>query len=528
MHPTPSLQQDKVIHETERANAAERKSIQLATLLRTAKDNNLSLQLQLTKAQKELELYRIQLDIAQQEIQKAQEIVARIDQARIHAEEQAARDRTKARKLLERAAINDALQKGREAGYKQGLERGKLLAWSEVLVRHSENREDTQRAHQSGTRSSMSSSNSLHHSAISRSRYAETPDNLQPARPHSAHRHPNSSSPVLNFARSSIVRQPRPVLAASRQPQDIDIRSIPSRNSNHSVSHHMYDIPPDGYIPIMDSHSVISLPPPHELKRPVLTNPLGSGSDLSHEQRGGISLHQYQALTEDMRPAVLAKSERSDLYQRPRSPSITSFGSKSTRISQFEFVRPPSRLQNSVVIAPSEFVVENASPTIDVHHSRNLTSSLSTSGKGRKFVGENLAGSPKYSHIPGSTPMYTAPAGPLHHHTFLSSVMQDKSQVPIPLSISEGEAVNHSAIDSSDASIAINVTPASNSPSYTSGETELGLGLLNASQADATLGVHSGHDSPATDAQTSPIVLPDDQLPPGFVPLSSVPIVTPP
>src|SRR5882757_5980953 len=88
-----SIATERLTKETERADSAERKCMQLASQLHSAYEQRSSLELHLDKIQKELELYKRQLDLAHKgfklrnallfplisyypEIEKAEEIVA--------------------------------------------------------------------------------------------------------------------------------------------------------------------------------------------------------------------------------------------------------------------------------------------------------------------------------------------------------------------------------------------------------------------------------------------------------------------
>lgn len=95
------------------------------------------------------------------EIDKAEETVMRIDRARLRAEEQAARERSKVRQLMERIAVDDALHQGRELGFREGLERGKMLGWAELMTRRYglDDRESGRQSRQSISRPPSASSN---------------------------------------------------------------------------------------------------------------------------------------------------------------------------------------------------------------------------------------------------------------------------------------------------------------------------------------------------------------------------------
>ena len=171
-----SITAQKLARETERADAAEHKGLQLAAQLRKLSDQKSSLQLMLDKSHHELELFKVQLDLANQgcllrihmllsliyptEVRKAEETVMRIDRARLRAEEQAARERAKVRQLMEKIAIDDALHQGREIGFREGLERGKMLGWAELMTRRGlDDRETGRQSRQSISRPSSASSN---------------------------------------------------------------------------------------------------------------------------------------------------------------------------------------------------------------------------------------------------------------------------------------------------------------------------------------------------------------------------------
>lgn len=95
------------------------------------------------------------------EIDKAEETVMRVDRARLRAEEQAARERSKVRQLMEKIAIDDALHQGRELGFREGLERGKMLGWAELMTRRHDldDRESGRQSRQSISRPASASSN---------------------------------------------------------------------------------------------------------------------------------------------------------------------------------------------------------------------------------------------------------------------------------------------------------------------------------------------------------------------------------
>lgn len=75
----------------------------------------------------ELALYKVQLQTAQREIFRAQEIINQVAEEKLEAEGEAARARTKARQLLEDKLIMLAREEGQRQGYREGLLRNNRM-----------------------------------------------------------------------------------------------------------------------------------------------------------------------------------------------------------------------------------------------------------------------------------------------------------------------------------------------------------------------------------------------------------------
>lgn len=73
----------------------------------------------------------MQLENAQQEIFKAQEIINQVAKEKNEAEEDAARARSKARQLQEEKLVMLAHEEGRRQGFKEGLSRGRRIGFEE-------------------------------------------------------------------------------------------------------------------------------------------------------------------------------------------------------------------------------------------------------------------------------------------------------------------------------------------------------------------------------------------------------------
>ena len=84
------------------------------------------------RTQEELRLYKDQLDLAQREIFRAQEVVEGVERERRDAEERSGRDRERVRRLVGEREVQRALDEGRREGYRQGWDRGRRLALEEA------------------------------------------------------------------------------------------------------------------------------------------------------------------------------------------------------------------------------------------------------------------------------------------------------------------------------------------------------------------------------------------------------------
>lgn len=118
--------------EERRANEAERKLQEYAEHLHKVNQARLLAQQEANKANEELRLYKIQLDYAQKEINRAQGVLDLVEKQRAAAEREAAEAKAKARKLNEEIVIETARREGRRQGLQEGLDRGRKLIMQEV------------------------------------------------------------------------------------------------------------------------------------------------------------------------------------------------------------------------------------------------------------------------------------------------------------------------------------------------------------------------------------------------------------
>ncbi|KAK2460727.1 hypothetical protein APHAL10511_007197 [Amanita phalloides] len=455
--------------------------------------------LQLDKAQNELGLYKAQLDLAHQEIEKAQETVARVDRARARAEEQAARERSRVRQLMEKIAIDDALHQGREVGFREGLERGKILAWAELMSRRLDpnERESGRRSSQSVSRPSSVSSSSTRRGTTPRPQNAD----VDPLPVRLTNRNLNNATPVSDRQRSSSLNQPHPVQASS-QSRPSNLPPASRSLDAPSIVRPTYQIPPDGYIPTVEAGSVISLPPPHELSRPLspsLTRGGRPGSSLSTHKR---DTREYDTLREQTRTP----------YSWARTMSTLSGESRSTNLSQYEMVRSPHIPQN-----PDNTTHQWQTAVADLHGIagyENTSDERATSTLPLPQMPSSLSNPADAQRrlSPSSSPaIYFRPLRDEIEHESHPTTSEHAS-TPRPANENNGET-----------NIGIDVVSASNSPSNTTPDTLAESGLLTPNHNRALN--HTPRHSQTSDMQMATeglIVLPSNELPLGFVPTSPV------
>ncbi|KAF8870425.1 hypothetical protein CPB84DRAFT_1754459 [Gymnopilus junonius] len=315
---------ERLSHETIRANEAERQAAEVLALFKKTHEKKTRMERDLRRAQTELGLYKIQLDVAQKEIFKAQETVDKLERQRVAAEEEAARSRDKVHKLSEARAVEHAMQEARWLGFEEGLKQGRQVQplglagedvgrqpshrsrRSEDVSRYSYRDEDVVKS------PSTTKLSARHRSSKSYSEYPVRSTKIAPrAAPSTLTRQRRSSSaappPVQRtpdvgtysqlLPRPTITtpmpvevpatqpqpapamppqQPPNPIHDHSKHPETINVQDpnapihpVSIRNMTPSIRHERIVLPPDNYIPTMGPDSHITLPPPHELSQPV-------------------------------------------------------------------------------------------------------------------------------------------------------------------------------------------------------------------------------------------------------------------
>ncbi|KAF9474362.1 hypothetical protein BDN70DRAFT_936725 [Pholiota conissans] len=121
-----ALTAERLTRETARADAAERQASEMLAMFKNAHEAKMKLERELQRTKDELGLYKVQLDNAQKEIFRAQEIVDKVDRQRVEAEEELIRMKERFRRLSRDVAVEHAMEEGRRLGFEEGLKHGRV------------------------------------------------------------------------------------------------------------------------------------------------------------------------------------------------------------------------------------------------------------------------------------------------------------------------------------------------------------------------------------------------------------------
>ncbi|KZT06508.1 uncharacterized protein LAESUDRAFT_750006 [Laetiporus sulphureus 93-53] len=483
--------------ETERADAAESRSSELVLRLKSAIDTKNASQQEAHRVKEELRLYKLQLENAQREIHKGQEIIDTLEAQRVEAEEAAARARSMAHKLREQTLI----ERAREEGRRQGLQEGLVQAGGAGLM------EDGLDGYEQGTASSTRSGGQYEDEDL----YSPLPtirEDRVSAPSTSSHASRSSRSSSIDERTSHPPAPPPEHVPARAQPplppKDGKIYPIAVHNTAPSPSHPPVNFPPDGWIPEIDKDKRIRLPPPHDLS-PAPPTPMSTIRALEDgEDRPPLMLRPPgTGYTESIR----SDSSSVDHHRKK------SIDSQSTTMSQFELLGPPAAQAAQQPRTLSAITEE-----------RERASSMSPSVQGASSY---LHGPPTSSSLflaPDSQNIYARPP----RSPFSSSSVS--SHGPARASSMRGFSQNRTS-NGSNISREYDITVESPSgPGSEQSSPPLTPSLLRAEDGPpSTVNTVNGVDhQPAAEEQfgmsmpppSAPVLLQlDGQLPPGFQPI---------
>ncbi|KDQ49549.1 hypothetical protein JAAARDRAFT_42783 [Jaapia argillacea MUCL 33604] len=319
---------DQLKSEAARADDAERKAKETLVKLKSVNDARMVAQQESIRATEELNLYKLQLQSAQQEIFRAQGILDQVEVQRHEAEEAAAKARSTARKFKEERMVDMAREEGRRQGLREGLDRGRDMAYEYGRING-----------YTEARSTVYGEERTYGTSTAGMR---SPDAM--------------SQPMLNFddedqpeeVETEPETEPLPPQPAPPRPPSQPIRSVPPpvvdiRPPSPRVR--SAAVPPDNFIPLVQSDNVIRLPPPHEFSQPTPSATSRLLSPTSDEEpvrfipppRAPSSSGAGRPESRSGRPDSRSANRRPPRARRRSSPE-----SQSTTISQFEIVSPPS------------------------------------------------------------------------------------------------------------------------------------------------------------------------------------------
>jgi hypothetical protein len=322
---------EQLKQESQRADDNEHRAREAVQRYRAINEARAAAQQDADRANEELRLYKLQLEYAQKEIFKAQEILDSLEAQRHDAEASAAKARNVARKLREDSLVDLAREEGRRLGLQEGLARGRRLVTEQT--RSTPDRRDSRPVQ------------------INPSQADEREDDVRSfPRTHSTPVLRPSLDPIgenmLNFPPSPpAVSAPNQEVVSQPEPAPGDIQPVSVRNTPSPSHHPETIIPQDGFIPRAENDSSIRLPPPHEMVPPVSpTSPTFVRQELESSPlmvRNPGARHEFVPL-------------------EPESPG-------STTISQFELVsepngsvsRPSRRKRRSLSVIPEAVSGEN-------------------------------------------------------------------------------------------------------------------------------------------------------------------------
>ena len=302
--------------EALRASEAERELQNLTVHLKRINDARLAAQQEALKAKEELKcavvcnsqerlqlnflfrLYSTQLNAAQEEIYRAQDVLRVVDRQRYEAEKDAANSRSVVRKLSQEIVINAAREEGKRIGLREGLERGRSIGFREAqfMARFGSAMDEDEE-------SDGDEDNFLDYVDRRRSHFTASLPNVPPPPP-----------------------EPIPIPPPETTNRAPNIRPTSYRNASPSVRHSSVSIPPDGYIPALDADHFIRIPPPHELSR-LLATP-------ERKQSPPLPEDEERAQENGMLRSIPHPAYKGHHQSPPGSNS-------STTLSQFDMVNEP-------------------------------------------------------------------------------------------------------------------------------------------------------------------------------------------
>ncbi|KAG6915923.1 hypothetical protein DXG01_009253 [Tephrocybe rancida] len=534
--------------ETARADTAEKRldkdNEAILKRVRNIHEAHMRAEAELVKANTELAMYKVELDLAQKEILRAQTIINEVERARAEAEERGVKDRERVRELILQRAVDEAREEGRREGWRLGLERGRWDMQNDSDLRSLVGSERTANRRKTASRDTLSSTSSASSTRDENgSRYAQNELPAPLAITASVPKRPDSSPEPPSSHSSEHITE-----ATTTRSETRSSGPAPSRRSRKS----RYSVPPDGFIPTLGTDAHIALPPPHEFATPLgPSQPLTklSRSDHSHVRAARSIESKGQAL--DSRDIPTSRNDKSIKYHTSSSlplpphrgvrdqDHITTLEVKhgdsqdtpalstvSTRISQLDIVGPPSDslLNSQEERHPVE--AQRRRRQMNIYGPQTALKDGPREGIAQDRQGATQTPSTA-SHTRGRPENPTSPRA-AHRSSYIyrtSEVRDSQTDTHTMPSNQEPRATVQRSFSSVTVP-GIDVEPPSRSPTISSPATALDPVLLTPDDASHSLALplvveprHNQHvASPVPYSVHQPIAV--DKLPLGFVPIS--------
>ncbi|KZT71523.1 hypothetical protein DAEQUDRAFT_763750 [Daedalea quercina L-15889] len=345
--------------ETQRAQLAEERALDLASRFKQVNDARITAQREVDRLSQELQLYKNEMEVARNELRRGEDLMKNLEAQRDDAEAVAARARSTARRLREQQLVTLAREDGRRMGFEEGLRRGfeeagvtppprnaRLPLGSQMQDEEDEDDDTPVLDLPSAPTVPPSDVDIFGDPGPSRRRqdgdYAATgaqgsrfTENMTPA---------TMASVPLPDQRHSAGPQSWP------QPPRVDEdgwpRPIPVQTASPPPHHPKYAVPPDSWVPSVDEDGRVLLPPPHEMSRPPPAP--GQADDAPREQPNRPNPSAYRrpasprSMTDSLPSTNMTMSDF-DLLSAPRSrPSGRDRAPVLSAIPEAEFSPPSS------------------------------------------------------------------------------------------------------------------------------------------------------------------------------------------
>ena len=333
---------ERLESENRRVNEAESRVLEIAQRFNAVNESRVQAQTEAAKLSAELALYKMQLDNAQQEIYKAQDILHKVEDERDDAAAEASEARESARKYREEHIVHLAREEGRKMGYLQGVRHAQMGYVGTKTIEFPDHRA-------MGTISNRKLLTDVPFDDPIPDAFDDeqsiTDDEISTVQSRPRYTSRNAARPSNGFPAE--ISAPRPV------------------HNGYPAPHPDTLVPPDGWIPRSEDGSRIAIPPPHEFERTGRATSSSSGrswtsasglqSRLNKVFGGSRNARQQQSDTPNVAAPVPGYPRNSSAPPSPLSTTFSQFDITATEPDLSEDARKKLSViqEGSVEATPS-------------------------------------------------------------------------------------------------------------------------------------------------------------------------------